>query len=189
MTFTGLILTLILGYAAGLVFGPHFRGKSRWGEVSIASGIAGALGASAPYVLLNSVWAQDLLTERTSPGGIAGALIWLTEHALITCSVCSAIAIITAGLLLHNPAEQSAPLGTANENRCPPISSSNHALQLRKNAIWWLLCLPAVAFSLWHRLSRQPISGTGSEYFVGALFVVGLLGHVISSAVAAIRQK
>ena len=186
MTFIGLVLTLSLGYLAGVIIGPVLRrGKSSWGDVCVASGIAGGLASSAPYVLLHSVWIQELITDPTFPGGIAVAIVWLAEHILVACFTCSAIAIIATALLLKPAQRRDSDAEMKSEL---PILGPN-ILWRSKNTIWLLLCLPAVAFSLWHRLSRQPITGTESTYFLAGFFFVGLLGYVISSAFKALRQK
>jgi hypothetical protein len=180
MTFTGLILSVLLGYAAGLVIGPRLRREeSSWSDICIACGLAGGLAASTPYLLLNSIWVHELVTEQISPDGIVAIVVWLAKHVLVASSACSAIAIITTALLTSNPAERSALAA----------SDSEHSPSLKKNMIWLLLCLPAVALSLWYRLSRQPIIGVEPTYFVGASFVVGLLGYMISAAVTALSQK
>ncbi len=57
MTFSGLLVRLVLGYMLGLFAGPLLgRYYSKPGDVSIRGGIAGGLGATLPYLLLNSVW-------------------------------------------------------------------------------------------------------------------------------------
>jgi len=57
MTFTGLLLRLALGYIGGLLLGPLLWPRSyKLGDVSIAAAIAGALGATVPFALFNSIW-------------------------------------------------------------------------------------------------------------------------------------
>jgi hypothetical protein len=55
MTFIGLVVRFAIGYACGLLARPLLsRPLPRIGDESI-HGVAGALGASVPYLLLNSI--------------------------------------------------------------------------------------------------------------------------------------
>jgi|SRR5580698_2854666 hypothetical protein len=62
MTFIGLLLRFAIGYACGLLARPLLsRPLSEFGDnVSMRGGIAGGLGASVPYLLLNSILVTDI---------------------------------------------------------------------------------------------------------------------------------
>jgi hypothetical protein len=178
MTFVGLILRFALGYGLGLILGPHIRpGRSSWREVSIGGAVAGALGASAPYVLLHSIWVQYLIADGHPASGGAVLLIWLGHNVTVVCLACCIVAIIAWGLL-------------SNSRPNPLFESASVRHTYKKNTpIWLLLCLPAASYSLWMRLSGQPIGATWCGYLVGSLFVVGILGYMVSSAAMILRRK
>jgi hypothetical protein len=188
MTFTGLLLWLALGYTVGLLIGPIVKsGGLVWRDVSVGCGVAGGLGASAPYVLLHSIWVQYLLADEYPSNKAASSVIWLAQNVTVVCIVCGSIAIIATGLLSRSQPVRSAGSTPSRHDDFASDSTIKTRTLGNKLAVWLLLCLPAVAYSLWKRISGQPLGATSSTYLVGSLFVVGLLGYVVCSAVRAIR--
>jgi hypothetical protein len=87
MTFIGLLLRFVIGYAFGLLAGPFLpRTSSTFGDISIRGGIAGALGASMPYVLLNSIWSERIplaLTRHEHWVGATACLLAIAATEII----------------------------------------------------------------------------------------------------------
>jgi hypothetical protein len=189
MTLSGLLLWLAFGYTVGLFVGPSIRStRSDWRDVSVGCGVAGGLGASAPYLLLHSIWVQHLLADEYPSNLGARSVIWLAQNVTLVCIICASIAVLATGFLSRSRITRitgSAPLSHDSFG----LDSIVKTTILRNKLVFWLLlCLPAVAYSLWKRICGQPIGATSSTYLVATLFVVGLLGYVVSSAVRAIRD-
>jgi len=188
MTFSELLLWFVGGYALGLMSGPHVSTRRRgWRSVSPAVGVAGGLGASAPYVLLHSIWVQQVLTDDYPTGGFSRLIAFLAANVTAVCIISCTAAIITGGLIYNaqshpNPA-QTDP--TPTDSGVPRPNSRNPT---RKTAIWLILCAPAIIFSLWHRLSGEPIGLTWPTYLFAALFLMGLLGYGATKAIRFLRS-
>jgi hypothetical protein len=190
MTFTGLLIWLAVGYGAGLLIGPFVKSSRLGGrDVSVGCGVAGGLGASAPYVLLHSIWVQYLLADEYPSNKTASLVIWLARNVTVACIVCGSIAVLITGLLSRSRPAPSAGSTASRHDGFALNSTITTRILGNKLAVWLLLCLPAVGYSLWKRIYGHPIGATSSTYIVGSMFVVGLLGYVVCSAVKAIRYS
>ncbi len=176
MTFWGLLFRVLAGYVAGLVIVPHVRRpRASWREVSIVGGFAAGLGASVPYLVLNSAFVEQPGSRDQVVSQAAKFVMWLAENVPIACLAGCVAAILIAGL-------RSRPQESPGE----PTNPLDH-LPTRKTWVW--LFVPAVIYSAWSALSGPPITGTWLTYLVGFLVVSGVAWFVGSIAVALVRSS
>lgn len=169
MTFAGLLLRFVIGYVCGLLARPLVsRSFSRFGDVSIHGGIAGGLGASVPYVLLNSIW-----SDRVPPA------VMRNEHwvSAIVCLLTIATTEIIAG-----PSRLPEARAIPEEPVAATLGRSK-----RNAAKWLLLCVPALGYRLWEYFSGQSPANSWVLYVTGALNFVGLVGWLVVYSVSFLR--
>lgn len=166
-----LFLWFVIGYTIGLLLGPYVGRNHSPRSVSIRGGIAGALGATAPFVFLTSVWAQE-----ASSSGLVNALV---HHARMVSIASCLICITLTETFRHSPPPRSE---IANAT---PISIERSVQQSSRRWLW--LCVPAVIYSLWVRIAGQPITIGWLTVLTGALCFVGLTGYLVSLSVLHLR--
>jgi hypothetical protein len=168
MIFGGLLFRFALGYLCGLLAGPFLRRRfSKFGDVSIRGGIAGALGASVPYLLLNSIFATRMPLVFIGHENWVGAIASLLAIAGVE---------IIAGL---NPRFESP---TTPADRAAAALASK-----RKAAIWLWLCVPALVYRLWRFFLGESTANPWTAYTIGALAFLGLVGYVVVCSVSFLR--
>ena len=162
MTFVELLLRFFLGYACGLLIGPLFGGYySKPGDVSIRGGIAGGLGSAGPYVLLNSIWAQERLRGNV-----------LTKHTVwVSIFVC----ILSVAIVEW--------IGR------PPRAEEQPESRKRGSHTWLWLCIPALVYSLWSRFVARPTLDRWVLYVIGLMAFVGFVASLVSSALSFLRTN
>jgi hypothetical protein len=184
MTFVELLLRFFVGYACGLLTGPLFgRYYSKPGDVSIRGGIAGALGSAGPYVLLNSIWVQQWMTEDVSVSPWLSVVAILTRHtALVSLVVCIFSIAIVEWIGRTPRAEERPESASATPDVIDPAIVWR--LSVRKSQSWLWLCTPAVAYSLWERFVGRPTLDRRVLYVIGLLAFVGFVAFLVSSALS-----
>jgi hypothetical protein len=169
MTFAGLLLRFVIGYVFGLLARPLVsRSFSRYGDASIHGGIAGGLGASVPYVLLNSIWSDRV------PLALTGH-----EHR-VSAIVC--LLAIAATEIIAGPSRIPEARTTPEEPVAAILDRSK-----RKAATWLWLCVPALGYRLWHFFFGEYPTNPWIVYAFGALTLIGLVGWVVAYSVSFLR--
>jgi hypothetical protein len=183
MTLMGLVFWFALGYIFGLIVGPHVgRYRSKWGEVSIGGAIAGGIGASAPYVILHSIWVQRVV-EGPSFSEAAELVIWSVKHVAVTC-VASCVVVLVVTELFSRRAGPNESLESPS-----PQSDGDRRKSRRRAEAWLLLCLPGAAYSLWERFNGETIGAGWPTYVAGSMIVVGIIGYLISVSATTLRSS
>ena len=189
MTFVELLVRFLLGYACGLLIGPLLGGYYlKLGDVSIRGGIAGALGSAVSYVLLNSIWVQQWMTEDVSVSPWLSVVAMLTRHtALVSIFVCILSVAIVERIGRPPDADEQPNYVSATPEAIDP--AKEWRLDMRKSQNWLWLCAPAFAYSIWWRLVGHPRLDTWATSVIGLLAFVGIVGSIVHPVLSFLKTN
>lgn len=184
MSVVKVLMLAVFGYAAGLLIDSRIN--RRRADESILAGIAGMLGASTPYVLLTSIWAEQWKAEHF--GRKLGLLGLLTEHTILACFIICPLVVILVEMLRRpfHPAEQAARQQSADGSGAGFVGNS--VKYSRQQAARWLwLASPGVVLTLWRHLIGPVSLGEWQTIAVGGLGFIGVVGCIVSTTLITLR--